>query len=150
MKQKFIFFPLFLLMMNAVDLNQICMKCGVCCENTEMELSEKDIRRILKIIKDNPQLKQFYIIDKTTGEKKLRNINGRCIFQNPEDLSCKIYENRPEGCKFYPLIYDCSSNKCTLDEECPNRNLFYQDENERYLRCKELRAWIFKELIKKQ
>ncbi len=131
------------------NLHQICMKCGKCCENTEMELSEKDIRRIVKIIKDKPNLKQFYIIDKESGEKKLRNIKGRCIFQNPDTLSCTIYEHRPEGCKFYPLIYDGSNNKCVLDQDCPNRYMFYQDENERTSRCKELRTWIFKELIKK-
>ena len=60
-----------------------------------MELSEKDINRIIRITRDTPNLKQFYIIDKKTGEKLLRNVDGRGIFQNPKTLTCIIYENRP-------------------------------------------------------
>lgn len=129
--------------------SEICMNCGICCENTEMELSEKDINRIIRITRDTPNLKQFYIIDKKTGEKLLRNVDGRCIFQNPKTLTCIIYENRPEGCKFYPLIYDFQKRNCVLDSECPHKELFELTGNERKKRCNLLKSWVFRELLKK-
>ena len=132
-----------------IDLNEICIKCGKCCEKTEMELTEKDIRRISRKTRRKTEFKLFYIIDRETGEKKLRNVNGRCIFQDPDLLKCLIYEDRPEGCKFYPLIYDCEKNKCVLDNDCPNKRLFYQNDPDNSTKCKELKNWIFRELLKK-
>ncbi len=33
---------------------------------------------------------------------------------------CKIYEIRPFGCQFYPIVLDPSSNRCSYDTECPH------------------------------
>lgn len=50
---------------------------------------------------------------------QLKNYDGRCIFNDGKQ--CLIYENRPEGCKIYPIIYDEDKNCVTLDEDCPHR-----------------------------
>ena len=41
-----------------------------------------------------------------------------------------IYENRPEGCKSYPILYDEDKNCATLDEDCPHRDEFKISESD--------------------
>ncbi|MHA1481041.1 MAG: hypothetical protein ACTSQZ_06430, partial [Candidatus Thorarchaeota archaeon] len=33
---------------------------------------------------------------------------------------CKIYEDRPDGCRFYPIGYDMRKRKCVVDKDCPS------------------------------
>ena len=51
------------------------------------------------------------------GFTKLRNINGECFFL--KENKCTIYDDRPQGCKFYPIIFDIDFNKAIIDPECP-------------------------------
>jgi Fe-S-cluster containining protein len=93
-----------------------CCKCGICCLETEMLLSEQDIKRLTKkgYRKESfSRQEEGYII--------LRNQNGHCVFFNEKTKKCKIYKFRPMGCQLYPIIYDeakgivvdklCASNK---------------------------------------
>jgi hypothetical protein len=48
-----------------------CSNCGICCEETMMELSNKDIER-LEV--KGYRLKEFTIID--DGVARLRNVDG--------------------------------------------------------------------------
>jgi len=57
----------------------------------------------------------FYV--RKGGFYRLLNINGKCVFLNL-DNQCVIYENRPLGCRVYPLIYD-EERGVVLDSECP-------------------------------
>ena len=88
-----------------------------------MLLSLEDIERIKQ---------QGYNIDYFVEEKKgwlkLKNKGGKCIFHNGE--ICLIYDNRPQGCKIYPLIYDKEYKSAILDDECPYRYNFKFNEKD--------------------
>jgi Fe-S-cluster containining protein len=86
--------------------------CIACCIETEMPLTEDDLKRIEKL--------GFARVDftlKAEGETRLKNKAKHCFFL--EDARCKIYENRPEGCRIYPLVYDVDSHKFVYDTVCP-------------------------------
>jgi hypothetical protein len=72
-----------------------------------MQLSLDDIRRLEKLGYDR---RAFVGI--TDGFYTLRNRNGACFFFNLESRSCRVYASRPEGCRYYPIIY-------SLDKGCP-------------------------------
>ncbi|RLF11215.1 MAG: YkgJ family cysteine cluster protein [Thermoprotei archaeon] len=89
-----------------------CIRCGKCCLNTEMPLTEEDIARLeaLGYIR-----RDFARVEE--GLIKLRNVDGHCFFYNPELKACMVYENRPEGCRLYPFIY-VEGVGVTVDPEC--------------------------------
>lgn len=91
-------------------------KCSACCHNTEMMLTKEDVARIKALGYEN-----FYY--EKDGFLYLKNENGKCVFLNERGL-CKIYEKRPEGCRFYPFIYDPDRDEIVRDEDCPYRNKF--------------------------
>ncbi len=82
-----------------------------------MPLLKKDIERIKRLGFDY----DYFIVNRD-GWLQLKNYDGRYVFNDGEQ--CSIYENRPEGCKFYPKIYDEDKNCVTLDEDCPHRDEF--------------------------
>ncbi|MCD6514997.1 MAG: YkgJ family cysteine cluster protein [Candidatus Odinarchaeota archaeon] len=91
----------------------LCDHCGYCCQETEMLLTENDIRRIQKL----GFSKDFFV--RVDGKLlKLKNINGHCVFWDPLKKRCTIYPYRPIGCRVYPVIYDISKRKCIIDKEC--------------------------------
>jgi Fe-S-cluster containining protein len=101
-------------------------KCIHCCIETRMPLSGLDIKRILKL---DYWLEDFAI--KTKEGWQLKNRFGRCVFLL--EGGCKIYRQRPEGCKLYPLVYDENSGKMVLDNLCPYRYEFKleKDDNQK-------------------
>ncbi len=123
----------------------ICLSCGKCCYNTEMELSNQDIKRI----EDQNTLgfKREDFCFKTDGFIKIKNIDNHCIFLDPETNYCKIYLIRPTGCKFYPLIFNQEKNKCVIDDDCPYKKLFFTHKPIFQKNCKELRKWVNNELF---
>ena len=50
-----------------------CSNCGTCCEDTVMELSSKDIE---KIVDKGYRVEEFSDLDK--GVTRLKNVNGYC------------------------------------------------------------------------
>jgi len=85
--------------------------------NTEMPLRSSDIVRIRGLgFSDD-----FFIV-KRNGERRLRNSMGRCVFQNGQ--LCTIYNDRPEGCRIYPVILDVYKEKAVLDGDCPYHRKF--------------------------
>ncbi len=99
-----------------------CLKhrCSRCCHNTEMMLTESDIKRIEKLGYSN----FWYELD---GFLFLKNINGKCIFLGRNGL-CTIYQHRPEGCRYYPYICDPETMEIYVDEECPYAAEFLLDK----------------------
>jgi len=92
-------------------------KCFECCLETEMALSEKDITRIADLgyeIADFLEEKDGFII--------LKNIEGHCFFLKGK--LCSIYEERPQGCRFYPLIYDLEIDDFVVDNLCTHHEDF--------------------------
>ncbi|TET32960.1 MAG: YkgJ family cysteine cluster protein [Candidatus Heimdallarchaeota archaeon] len=101
--------------MKSVSLGGVCadFTCAICCKDTKMMLSLDDIEKIEKLeYKKN----DFCFLDED-GYFKLCNINGNCFFL--VDNKCQIYADRPQGCKFYPIIFDLDLNKASLDNDCP-------------------------------
>jgi len=78
-----------------------------------MMLSIRDI----EVIENLGFKKEDFSFKNEDGFYLLRNIGGECFFLTKN--KCQIYTHRPQGCGFYPIIFDLESNKALLDEECP-------------------------------
>jgi len=90
-----------------------CLNCGICCEETMMELSVDDIKRL--------EDKGFRLEDFTVqndGVTQLRNVGGYCYFYNRADKKCKVYADKPIGCCIYPVVYLVNEGMI-VDELCP-------------------------------
>jgi len=99
-----------------------CSNCGICCEETMMELLSKDIERLEKM---GYRLEEFAVID--AGVTRLRNVDGYCYFYNRTDKKCQIYEKRPMGCYLYPVVY-LANEGAIVDELCPMRHTISEEE----------------------
>lgn len=93
-----------------------CLNCGVCCTETEMLLSKEDIKRLEK--RDFNQ-NQFVNYDKQ-GYAQLKNSNGYCVFYDLQNHKCKVYVDRPTGCRVYPVIVH-EEKGIILDRLCHSR-----------------------------
>ncbi|MEM1543437.1 MAG: YkgJ family cysteine cluster protein [Candidatus Bathyarchaeia archaeon] len=102
-----------------LESGEPCLKygCTLCCHGTIMPLTWIDIKRIVKL---GYGISDF--AERINREWRLRNVHGRCFFL--EGSRCKIYRYRPYGCQLYPLVYDWSRRKITLDKLCPYRGEF--------------------------
>jgi len=105
-----------------------CSRCGKCCEMTEMELSEEDVERLERI---SYSREEFSIVGED-GIPRLRNIGKWCYFYDSAKRLCRVYANRPLGCRFYPIVYSING-RATVDPLCPIAWTMCQDE----LRAKE-------------
>jgi len=90
-----------------------CSNCGICCEETFMELSSEDIERLEEM---GYRLEEFAVVD--DGVTRLRNVDGYCYFYSRADKKCQIYEKRPLGCYLYPVVY-LANEGAIVDELCP-------------------------------
>ena len=113
-----------------------CSNCGKCCEKTEMELSNKDIERLVEA---GYRLKEFAVVNDSAT--RLRNVDGRCYFYSLADKKCRIYRKRPLGCYLYPVVY-LTNEGAIVDELCPMGHTISEQE----LRTK---AKILDKLLKK-
>ncbi|MFX1495149.1 MAG: hypothetical protein ACFFBZ_12760, partial [Promethearchaeota archaeon] len=59
---------------------------------------------------------------------------------------CNIYEIRPQGCKFYPILYDNEEKICIYDEECPRVSQFYLGRKKFKKVCNDIKKFIKTEL----
>ncbi len=96
---------------------KICLSCGKCCLETEMQLTSDDLRRI-----EGKTGRHWTDFSRWDGDSHviLKNVNRHCFFFSPTDKTCKIYEFRPFGCQIYPVVLDPASNRCSYDKECPH------------------------------
>jgi len=85
-----------------------CKRCGKCCHSYLVGLTAEDVIKISSYFKISiPEFFDKFLDDK--GNFKYRNTEGldHCIFYNPMDKECIIYESkigvdiRPEVCKEY-------------------------------------------------
>lgn len=100
-----------------------CSHCGICCEKTEMMLSNADVERLKKVGYDE----QKFIRYDREGFAKLKNSRGLCIFYDPENSRCKIYRRRPLGCRTYPVVYS-EKEGVIVDELCPMKDTILKME----------------------
>ena len=96
--------------------------CLECCRETNMILTNKDVRRIHQLGFDEGVFSR-----KQDGWLRLTNHQGKCVFHN--GARCVIYEQRPEGCRLYPIVFDKGERCAILDEGCPHRDLFFLSED---------------------
>jgi len=90
-----------------------CDHCGECCKDTEMMLSEEDVKRIERL-----GLKRNEFSYEKDGFLFLKNKDGFCVFYNKEQKRCNIYPYRPLGCRFYPIIFDLEDQRVIVDKLC--------------------------------
>jgi len=79
-----------------------------------MPLSQADVDRLSGL-----GYTDFLVV--VDNERRLLNFNGACFFF--EDCGCRVYEDRPEGCRLYPLIFG-KDGAIGLDGECPHADKF--------------------------
>ena len=100
-----------------MDSPCIKLKCIQCCKETVMLLSNEDINRIQSL-----GYKYDFFVSENDRWLQLKNQKGHCVFH--DGVKCLIYDNRPEGCKLYPIIFDKDNNCSILDEDCPYKHKF--------------------------
>ena len=108
-----------------------------------MLITDDDIKLILEKYNRPIKIEDFTFKNKD-GFWQLRNIKKYCYFFNEKTKLCNIYEIRPEGCRYYPLIYLEDINICSLDTDCPRSNLFYIDWNKRSRAIEKLMLYLKK------
>lgn len=96
--------------------------CVHCCKETVMLLSNDDIDRIEKY-----GFSRDLFVDDVNGMLQLKNKKGFCVFHDTK--KCLIYQQRPEGCKLYPVIYDADNDCAIIDKDCLQKNHFLISEN---------------------
>lgn len=87
-------------------------KCVACCLETEMPLTEADMKCIEKL-----GFKRAEFTVEIDGETRLMNRQRRCFFLDKG--ICKVYKSRPDGCRIYPLVYDVDARRFIFDPVCP-------------------------------
>jgi hypothetical protein len=95
-------------------------QCTACCHDTEMPLTNEDKERLdglghTDYCKDD---KDWLI---------LKNLDGKCVFLQ-ESGKCKVYRDRPTGCRFYPAVWSFDENGPVMDVDCPNVSEFFITE----------------------
>lgn len=122
---------------------KICKNCGICCQRTEMLVSELDIQLIAQTL--NLTRNDFIKINEL-GIPQLKNKDNHCVFLDNTSKLCTIYKIRPKGCKFYPIVYDKDKSICIYDVDCPRIKDFHLEEVDFRQLCKNLKNFIKLEL----
>lgn len=91
-----------------------CLRCGECCRETEMELTEDDVKRLARL---GFPPEEFTII--RDGVLRLKNVNGWCYFYDVREKKCRVYPKRPVGCRVYPIVY-IEGEGFGIDSLCPS------------------------------
>lgn len=90
--------------------------CSLCCHDTAMPLREADVARLAA--RGHARGAFARVED---GWLSLRNEGGACVFLRGG--KCSVYDDRPEGCRLYPLVWEEDAGPA-LDELCPWRGEF--------------------------
>ena len=104
--------------------NGECDDIRLCCTGTEMTLTRTDAERIDSL----GYQREDYLVRTDDGFCQLRNVDGYCYFYDSVSKLCRIYDARPEGCKYYPIIYDMQKRRCVVDRDCPSRETMTRQE----------------------
>ncbi len=112
-----------------------CNLCGICCGdtpqkarhvlllNSEAEKIATEIKQPLSVFANSIKGKGPYAFEIRKNEE------GKCQFL--EKTKCKIYDNRPLICRFYPFQLEITENRTATFKataECPG---LFKNENER-------------------
>jgi len=100
-----------------------CSHCGICCTETEMLLSKKDIKRLESI----GYYKTLFAKCDKQGYVQLKNRDGYCVFYDVQKKRCRVYADRPSGCRVYPVILD-EEKGIIFDNICESRETISEQE----------------------
>jgi Fe-S-cluster containining protein len=100
-----------------------CIRCGICCQETDMLLCAADIKRLEK---KGYSKESFTRFDKD-GYALMRNNQGHCVFYNIVGRGCMVYSSRPLGCRVYPIIQD-EEKGIVVDNICHAQETISQSE----------------------
>jgi Fe-S-cluster containining protein len=78
-----------------------------------MLLANEDIERLER----KGYSKQFFARFDRASYATLRNQQGCCVFYDAEKRRCKVYADRPLGCRIYPVMYD-EAKGIVVDDIC--------------------------------
>ena len=92
------------------------LQCSACCVETAMTLTEADVRRLRGLGHTG------FWRQTASGDLQLLNRGGRCVFLTAE--GCSVYDDRPEGCRLYPLVLDTERDVVRHDGFCPIADRF--------------------------
>jgi Fe-S-cluster containining protein len=92
-----------------------------------MTLTEADVTRLV-----TAGHRDFFFVN-DDHDLQLLNVDEHCIFL--VDGLCSVHDDRPEGCRLYPLILDLSVDRVVLDSVCPwAREFTFSQDDEVTLR----------------
>jgi len=103
-----------------------CLRCGICCQQTDMLLSAEDITRLEK----KGYSKESFVRFDAEGYALLRNRQGCCVFYNTKKRRCEVYAYRPLGCRVYPVILD-EELGIVVDHICHAQTTISEEEKAR-------------------
>jgi uncharacterized protein len=103
-----------------------CLRCGVCCQETDMLLATEDIARL----EGQGYSKDSFVRFDKEGYALLRNHQGHCVFYNTQERRCEVYAFRPSGCRVYPVIYD-EDHGVVVDSICHAQGTITEHEKAR-------------------
>ncbi len=103
-----------------------CLRCGECCRETEMLLSNEDIERL---VRKGYKRDDFVRFD-SEGYAVLRNQNGVCVFFSPEKRVCRERASRPLGCRIYPVMLD-DDKGIVVDALCPAKDTITEKQRDK-------------------
>lgn len=105
---------------------KICNECtskSCCTDFAEPLLFPSDLEKLRSVEKSGSEYVKEIAIDNAKIHVIKKAIGSKsCVFLNPENNFCSIYENRPFDCRMYPfdiiwindayhwIIYSCSPN----------------------------------------
>jgi Fe-S-cluster containining protein len=101
--------------------------CALCCYDTEMPLTEDDIKRLEAKGHD----RAAFVTWSPGGTAQLQTVaplegaTARPCFFLKENR-CSVYADRPAGCRIYPLVLN-ERSKLMRDEDCPHGKEFPMD-----------------------
>ncbi|MHA1448360.1 MAG: YkgJ family cysteine cluster protein [Candidatus Hodarchaeales archaeon] len=100
---------------------QVCQdnSCHSCCIETEMPLTEADVRRISKARAISPSVFTIKKDQLTVLRNEAHGGIRKCFFLN-DSGKCSIYSIRPSGCKIYPVIWNLDEKVAEIHDFCPH------------------------------
>jgi Fe-S-cluster containining protein len=79
-----------------------CTVCAQCCKEPEVNLLERDIDRLMKVLRIT---KRQFFAQYVDGEDEdgpiLKRAESGCVFLGADNL-CTVYDDRPSACQDFP------------------------------------------------
>lgn len=79
-----------------------CTKCGNCCAEMQLQVTDRDISGLARALQIKPQqFREKYTEKQRDGSRYLREVP--CPFLKRR--KCSIYESRPSRCRGFPYLH---------------------------------------------